>query len=539
MTRAAIYARFSTDLQTEKSIEDQIALCRTAAARDGLSVIGTYQDSAASGASLHGRPGLQRLLADARAKGFDVLLVEAFDRIARRQADSHGIYVLLTFLEIEIRAVHDGVADPVTFGLRAMVAQMQRDDGAKKVRRGMAGVVREGRHAGGRAYGYALVPGKPGELVIDESEASIVREVFAAYVSGKTPRQIAADLNRRGVAAPRGARWNASTLNGNRSRGHGFLLNYLYAGRIVWNKVRMVKDPDTGKRVSRPNPPSEHQAIDVPCLRIVDEATWMAAQAIKQSRGTAPAHKSRKPRHLLSGLLRCGCCGAGVTIQGHDRHGRARVQCTAVRESGTCSNVRKFYMAAIDQAVLAGLKRKLAEPKYLTAYVKEYNMERRRLAGASVEARSRLERRAAEIDREHKRAIDALLKSHADPEPFYGRIRELEQERDGIRAELGGLAVKPEVITLHPTAIERYRGQIEQLEDVLARGAASGDDELIRPFRALVAAVIVRPIEPRGFELEIRGRLAALTGSNAFPNGALGATKMVAEEGLEPPTHGL
>jgi hypothetical protein len=75
---------------------------------------------------------------------------------------------------------------------------------------------------------YALVPSRSGELVIDEAGAAIVREVFARYVAGETPRAIAADLNRRGVRPPRGARWNASTLNGNRGRGHGFLLNRLY-----------------------------------------------------------------------------------------------------------------------------------------------------------------------------------------------------------------------------------------------------------------------------------------------------------------------
>jgi hypothetical protein len=71
-------------------------------------------------------------------------------------------------------------------------------------------------------------------------------------------------LNQQHIRAPRGSRWNASTINGNSQRGAGIIFNELYAGRIVWNKVRMVKDPDTGKRVSRPNPPGEWQSIDTP-----------------------------------------------------------------------------------------------------------------------------------------------------------------------------------------------------------------------------------------------------------------------------------
>ena len=129
---------------------------------------------------------------------------------------------------------------------------MQREDGFKKVRRGMAGVIRDGRHAGGRAYGYRPVSGRPGDLEIIDAEAEVIRQLFAAYAGGRPPREIAGDLDRQGVAPPRGTRWNASTINGNAQRGAGLIFNELYAGRIVWNKVRMVKNPDTGKRSSRP-----------------------------------------------------------------------------------------------------------------------------------------------------------------------------------------------------------------------------------------------------------------------------------------------
>ena len=151
---------------------------------------------------------------------------------------------------------------------------MQREDSAKKVRRGMAGVVRAGRHAGGRPYGYRVVPGHCGELKVIEEEAEVVRRIFAAYAAGRPPREIAGDLNRDRVAPPRGARWNASTINGNSKRGAGIIFNELYLGRIVWNKVRMVKNPDTGKRLSRPNPREEWQTVPAPHLRIIDDDTW-------------------------------------------------------------------------------------------------------------------------------------------------------------------------------------------------------------------------------------------------------------------------
>ena len=86
---------------------------------------------------------------------------------------------------------------------------------------------------------------------IVEAEACVVRRIFAAYAAGASPRAIAATLNGEGVAPPRGKNWNASTINGNGKRGHGILRNSLYAGAQIWNRVRMVKDPATGRRVSR------------------------------------------------------------------------------------------------------------------------------------------------------------------------------------------------------------------------------------------------------------------------------------------------
>src|SRR5882724_3560126 len=120
-----------------------------------------------------------QLMDAARQRLFDVVIVEALDRLSRDMEDLAGLHKRLSFQGIEIQAVHDGIADAVLIGIRGLVGQMQREDGAKKVRRGMAVVVRDGRHAGGRAYGYRSVLGHPGQLEIVEEEASIVRRIFA------------------------------------------------------------------------------------------------------------------------------------------------------------------------------------------------------------------------------------------------------------------------------------------------------------------------------------------------------------------------
>ncbi len=73
--------------------------------------------------------------------------------------------------------------------------------------------------------------------------------------------------------------WGQSTINGNRKRGAGILNNELYIGRLVWNRLLYIKDPETGKRVSRPNPESEWVIQEVPELRIIDQDLWEEVKA--------------------------------------------------------------------------------------------------------------------------------------------------------------------------------------------------------------------------------------------------------------------
>ena len=542
MTRAVIYARFSTELQNEKSTDDQIALCRAYANRQKIDVIATFEDKARSGASVFGRDGLMQLMDAARQRLFDVVIVEALDRLSRDMEDLAGLHKRLSFQGIEIQAVHDGTADAILIGIRGLVGQMQREDGAKKVRRGMAGVVRDGRHAGGRAYGYRAVLGHLGQLEIVEEEASIVRRIFSAYAAGRPPRDIAHDLNREGVRPPRGQRWNASTINGNTQRGSGLIFNDLYIGRIVWNKVRMVKNPDTGKRISRPNPRDQWQTIDALHLRIVDDQTWEQARRLKAERAKLKTHMKRRPPHLLSGLLRCGCCGSGMSVHDRDKTGKTRIRCSAVRENGSCSNRRIIYLRDVERAVLNGMREELKDPRLIEAYARNYNEERQRLAAGSTSTRAKLEAKRTRIESERQRNIDLVVKQIIGEDDARGRIAELKAQRLKIEAELAALEEAPSIITLHPATLDGYIETVDALAASLADHAGAEDDRgaLVASFRALVHSVTIHPNGPRkGFEIEVKGKLAALIGGNAFPQAIRSGGYMVAGEGLEPPTPGL
>ena len=107
---------------------------------------------------------------------------------------------------------------------------------------------------------------------------TVVRRIFTDYAAGKSPRAIAHELNAEDIAGPRGTGWGPSTLHGNVKRGNGVLNNELYIGRLVWNRQRFLKDPETGKRVSRLNPENEWVIQDVPELRIIDDKLWLTVK---------------------------------------------------------------------------------------------------------------------------------------------------------------------------------------------------------------------------------------------------------------------
>lgn len=535
--RAAVYARYSTDMQRDRSIDDQVALCREYATKNGLRLIQTYNDRAQTSASLIGREGMMNLMEDARNGKFEVVIVEALDRISRDQEDLAGVFKRLSFAGVEIVAVHEGVADAMQVGIRGLLGSMFLSDLKHKVRRGMAGVVSDGRVAGGNAFGYELVPGKPGERTINEEQAQVIRRIFREYVGGASPRDIAGRLNAEGVPPPRGTKWNASTINGSKNRSYGILVNAIYNGQIVWNRVRMVRDPDTGRRVSRFNPETEWKTSDAPHLAIVDRETYEAAQARKadRTRLIETGASTKKAKRLLSGLMRCAVCGSGLVSVGHNG-GRLRVQCSQNRESGTCDNNRKYNAERIEHAVVSGILTKLEDEDAAERYIREYVAERRANIDSATRSASQIEGKLTKVAQEQERLITLFQTGVLDLERVKPRLTELEEQRKELEAEAETARDAVPVIELHPAAVEKFIRLLSRAKAEYENYEMLKDPLKIEGMRELISHVVVSDSEVNGYELDVFTYLSALTGDYA-PGGLGGA--LVAEDGFEPPTQGL
>jgi len=284
---------------------------------------------------------------------------------------------------------------------------------------------------------------------------------------------------------------------------------------LVWNRQRFIKDPNTGKRVSRPNPEAKWIRTDVPELRIVDDELWRGvklrqAELAKQFESTIKGvraarakrlNRLRRPAFLLSGLLTCGCCGTRYGIVVNDRYG-----CLGHFRKGTCDNGRTIRRDDIERRVLAGLTDKLVSPEAVAVAVRAYAEENNR---QNHERRARVEtsRRAlGKIDRGIKGILDAIEDGMYQP-AMKARMSELEQQKAEIEKRLA--EAPADLPDVHPNIAEPYRAKVIRLAETLAEPESNG--EAREDIRSLIGEVVITPGEKRGeSHATLRGELMAI-----------------------------
>ena len=154
-----------------------------------------------------------------------------------------------------------------------------------------------------------------------------------------------------------------------------------------------------------------------------------------------------------------------------------------------------------------------------------------------MKTRAQLERAVARAQGELDRAIDALIKSEVEAD---ARLPELRAARDAVAAALAASEAPPRVVALHPSAVDDYLKNLDRLAELIGRDLQDRDEGLAQVLRRLISTMTVM-LAPAGQkpDLRIAGHLASLIEHNVFPQCSIAGGRMVAEEGFEPPTHGL
>ncbi len=421
--------------------------------------------------------------------------------------------------------------------VKALVNEAELEANAHRSRRGLAGRVLAGYHAGGAPYGYRTRPvhaDKPGdpagtgpvighEYLIHDGEAEVIRRIFRLYADGLSSRQIAATLNAEGVPPP-GARWrnrtglrkrtwSHSAIGGDPAKGLGILNNEKYAGRLIWNRTTWPRDPERdGKQVRRELPPEEWVIQDAPGLRIVPQELWDAVRARQRQRLRRRARGASVPRvpRLLSGLLTCGRCGARYVLRG------SRTYCCATRQNRgkvVCDCMATVNAAEAEQAILD-----LLEPLFCdrTVLAKLEAAVRKRLATARRQrserksAEGQLRAELAEVEAQISRLVQWIAKGKL-VEDLETQMMAAEARREHLRQELATAraAEPPTGIAVLPAAVRKI---VSDLRGMLKVGQVEKvKSALWRLVDRIEVHEVPRPGQKRpGARLVLRGSLAGV-----------------------------
>ena len=380
--RVVIYARYSSENQSEKSIDDQVRVCKKYITENGLTLAKNhiYADEAVSG-SLRNRPGLQALENAMENKEFDAVAVDDLSRLSRSNHQMLTMVMKFNYHQVKIISVSDGIItddDNAKLGIhiRGFINELYLDDLKKKTMRGLEGQKLRGFSTGESVFGYNSHP--VGELKlnkkgqpkyegmahkIDPQEADFVRRIFDEFIQGKSISKIVKNLNNDRVPTKKGftGGWNTSTVS-------RILKNEKYIGKWVWRKWKNVRDPLTGKikKVFRPEKDQLSQFKED--LVIIDKEIWEKGQKRWQEiDGAFPVRKGVKgkkqksyvhtsPTHLLAGLLKCDSCGGAIVLI--SGKGSRYYGCYNAKRK-TCENKLIVPRKRVEEIIIKDLKEKI------------------------------------------------------------------------------------------------------------------------------------------------------------------------------------
>lgn len=347
MKNAVIYARFSSDKQTDASIEAQIRACKEYAAIKGYNVIQVYADEAISGkgSKTAARTQYQKMLRDCDKGAFEVILIHKYDRIARSLGEHVNLAGRLQAKEIELIATAQdfGTSNEAKIMRTLMwsLSEYYIDNLANEVKKGERETALKGLHNGGCApFGYNIVDQR---YVIDELEAGYVRRIFDAAINRRGFTELIKEMAERGIKGKRGKTIKYTQI-------YEMLHNEKYTGVYVYSAE---EEKNRADRRTKPNAIRIENALPA----IVSKAEFMEVQRIMKERKQV----GKKVDYLCSGLVYCEC-GAKMHAMRSTRKGHTYYYYYCSKKCGA----PVVHMEGVDRAAT----------EYLTTLLSDANQKR-------------------------------------------------------------------------------------------------------------------------------------------------------------------
>jgi site-specific DNA recombinase len=298
LLRVSMFKLFGYSLETQEHDLRQYCVAM------GWAVVAVYTDNGISGATIEKRPAFLQMMADARKKKFDLVGVFSLSRFSRSAVDTQILVRELYGLGIHLFSCSEAISldnASARFAFRQMgnVNELERDLVSERVSRNMATFVRNGGWVGPPPTGYRNDPETRG-LAINPLKAPAVRMAFAMALKGKGYWAIAVRLNRLGYTTQQDNPFTPVAVR-------DILRNEAYTGVVKFTvRAHDIYLPN------RQRPVKEHIREEGTHDPLIKKKTWLHVQAILDSRA---GRVTRNPAHrqlLITGLLRCPECGAGM-----------------------------------------------------------------------------------------------------------------------------------------------------------------------------------------------------------------------------------
>ena len=339
-TKVYIYTRVSTTMQIDGySLDAQKARMKAYADFNDYQIVGEYEDAGKSGKSIEGRASFCRMMEDIKS-GKDCVayvLVFKLSRFGRNAADVLSTLQVMQDFGVNLICVEDGIdsskdAGKLMISVLSAVAEIERENIRVQTMEGRIQKAREGRWNGGFApYGYRLVDGV---LQINEDEAPAIRTIFEQYVNTDTGANgLSKYLETHGFQKL--ARQNGTSPLFSATLIRAILKNPVYCGKIAFGRRKLEKIHGTRNEYHQV-PQENYLLVDGLHEGIVSEELWNAAQVklLAQSKRYEPVNRSKTEQaHLLSALVKCPICGAGMYSN----------KCTKRKKDGTPYKSFSYY----------------------------------------------------------------------------------------------------------------------------------------------------------------------------------------------------
>jgi len=339
-TKVYIYTRVSTTMQIDGySLDAQKARMKAYADFNDYQIVGEYEDAGKSGKSIEGRASFCRMMEDIKSgkDGVSYVLVFKLSRFGRNAADVLSTLQVMQDFGVNLICVEDGIdsskdAGKLMISVLSAVAEIERENIRVQTMEGRIQKAREGRWNGGFApYGYRLVDGA---LKINEDEAPAIRTIFEQYVNTDTGANgLSKYLEAHGFQKL--VRQNGTSPLFSATLIRSILRNPVYCGKIAFGRRKLEKVHGT-RNEYRQVPQDNYLLVDGLHEGIVSEELWNAAQVklLAQSKRYEPVIRNKTEQaHLLSALVKCPVCGAGMYSN----------KCTKRKKDGTPYKSFSYY----------------------------------------------------------------------------------------------------------------------------------------------------------------------------------------------------